>query len=142
MNTKDGAFPSTPPETLLGDPHLTVTLDRARRLVRYVRSKVPYSSLEEARLLHEQLGRTTFDDPSHSFKLLIDVRDAPPRNDEAFEAQLMQAMQTYIPRFSAFALLVKSAVGRLQAQRMARARGAKDAHVFDDESEALRYLGL
>jgi hypothetical protein len=75
-------------------------------------------------------------------KLLIDVRDAPPRNDAAFEAVITRLLEAFIKRFSAHAFLVRSAVGRLQTQRLARQRGNEHPLVFDDEEDALRHLGV
>jgi len=51
-------------------------------------------------------------------------------------------LETFVRRFSAHAFMVKSAVGRLQTQRLARTRGDTHPSVFDDERAALRYLGV
>ncbi len=55
---------------------------------------------------------------------------------------MTRALVAFLQRFGAYAFLVKSAVGRLQTQRLARMRGENRVPVFDDENEALRYLGV
>jgi hypothetical protein len=75
-----------------------------------------------------------------SLTLLLDLRDAPPRNDEDFESEATKALARFAPGFKAHAFLVKTAVGRLQATRMTRDRG-DTAQVFVTEAEALAHLG-
>jgi hypothetical protein len=128
---------------LFADAHVTVVLDEARGLVRYTRSAQPYGSLDAMSVAHEKMAATMrpfF--ATGGLKLLIDVRAAPPRNDEAFEASVTRLMATFVARFSSHAFLVKSAVGRLQTQRLARSRGEDHPPIFDDESAALRHLGV
>jgi hypothetical protein len=128
---------------LLADPHLTVTLDEETGLVRYVRSREPYATLDVARTIHEKLPYVLpAQGQRRPLKLLIDVRAAPPRNDDAFEKEILRLFATFIMRFTAHAFLVKSAAGRLQTQRMAKERGGGDAAVFDEEKAALRHLGV
>jgi hypothetical protein len=127
---------------LFADDHVTVAYDEAHGLVRYTRSGKPYASIDEMTASHDKLVAALppfF--PTSGLKLLVDVRPAPPRNDEAFEAQVTRLLVTFIQRFSAHAFLVKSAVGRLQTQRLARDRGETHPAVFDDETAALRHLG-
>ena len=127
---------------LFADDHVTVAYDEAHGLVRYTRSAKAYASIDEMTASHDKLAAALpafF--PTSGLKLLIDVRQAPPRNDEAFEAQVTRLLVTFIQRFSAHAFLVKSAVGRLQTQRLARDRGETHPAVFDDETAALRHLG-
>jgi hypothetical protein len=73
-------------------------------------------------------------------KLLIDVRQAPPRNDAAFEAKVNGVLDAFTARFARHATLVRTAVGKLQTARLAHERGAVP-HAFGDEAEALAYLG-
>jgi len=120
------------------DEWITVSFDEARRLVRYTRSSVPYGdaknldrSLGGAGALAAQIPR--------GMKLLVDLRRAPPRNDDAFEAKTSLALAEFLPRFAKHATLMSTAVGKLQAARMARARGVT-ARAFEDEAAALAYL--
>ncbi len=122
--------------TLYGDPHVTITLDDDARLVRYTRTAQPYASLDELRNVNANLREVLATLPRAKLALLIDVRDAPPRNDPAFEREIIDALTTLAERFRARATLVKSAVGRLQAQRI----GRDGSSVFFDEAEALAHL--
>jgi hypothetical protein len=125
--------------TLHADAHVTITLDDETRVVRYTRSNQPYASVDVLRALNKKL-REVFDAlPPGRLALLLDVRDAPPRNDDAFEGELVGALDAIANRFVARATLVKTAVGRLQAQRIARTRD-KTVDVFTDEAAALGHL--
>jgi hypothetical protein len=125
--------------TLHADAHVTITLDDETRVVRYTRSSQPYASVDVLRALNKKL-REVFDAlPPGRLALLLDVRDAPPRNDDAFEGELVGALDAIANRFVARATLVKTAVGRLQAQRIARTRD-KTVDVFTDEAAALGHL--
>jgi hypothetical protein len=127
---------------LFSDAHVTLALDEARGLVRYARTAEPYASIADMSAAHEKMAGALPPFLPTGLKLLIDVRAAPPRNDEAFESVVTRLLETFIKRFSAHAFLVKSAVGRLQTQRLARTRGDASPSVFDDERDALRYLGI
>jgi hypothetical protein len=123
---------------LYSDPHVTVTVDDVG-LVRYMRTTERYPSLEVVRELHEKMREAMSVLPLGKLALLVDVREAPARNDDPFETEIRRALQAIMPRFSAYAVLVKSAVGRLQAQRLAKS-GAGDLLVFTDEREAVDHL--
>jgi hypothetical protein len=126
--------------TLLADPLLTVSVEEARGLVRYQRTRLPLPSLEEMRALHERMAEALRGLPLKELKLLVDVRDAPPRNDPAFESEVTRILNSIISKFAAHAVLVRSAVGLLQVQRLERERNASGAAVFANEEAALRHL--
>jgi hypothetical protein len=123
---------------LYSDAFVTITLDEPSGLIRYVRSGTGYPSVEDARLIHARiLGALPVGAPS-TRKLLVDLRQASSRNDDAFETVMMEIMSTFLPQFGTIAYLVKTAAGRLQMRRLS---GARASMVFDDEREALRHLG-
>lgn len=126
---------------LFTDAHLTVTIDEAAGVLRYARSATPFASIDAFRATHDHLTTALPAPLPRGLKLLVDVREAPPRNDEAFEAAVLRILATFMKRFPMHAFLVKSAVGRLQTNRLARERGGDAPAIFDDEGEALRYLG-
>jgi hypothetical protein len=130
--------------TLFADAHVTVTLDPATGLVRYQRTRQPYPSLEVVRDVHTRLAAVLQSLTHGNLKLLIDTREAPARNDDGFEAEIRKALQSFVPRFTSRAVLVKSAVGKLQVQRMERSSSASAgaAAVFASETEALAHLGI
>ena len=71
--------------------------------------------------------------------LLVDLRDAPSRNDADFESSIAKWQMGLFRRFDRTAVVVRTAAGRLQLLRMASAAG-RQAAVFLDETEALRHL--
>jgi hypothetical protein len=125
--------------TLHADPWVTVTVDDAARIVRYTRSSQRHASIDSMRECHQKIRAAFATLPSGTLSLLIDVREAPPRNDEAFEAEVLEALRTLAERFPTRATLVKTAVGKLQTQRLARTRD-DSVQVFSDEAQALEYL--
>ena len=128
------------PRSLYSDAHVTVTIDDDERIVKYVRSNQPYPSLDVLRDLHQKMNQALTSLPAGRRGLLLDVRQAPARNDDPFEAEITRALQAVLPQFASHAVLVKSAVGRLQAQRMAKTRGEGELSVFGDETEAIEHL--
>ena len=128
-------------EVLYGDEWITVSWDAGVGLVRYTRSSAAYPDVETAvRSFDAMRGAVRRVSPGGSAKLLIDTRRAPPRNDPAFEAQVQRATAEFATRFVRVATLMATAVGKLQAVRLAHERGAEKPHVFDDEQAALAYL--
>ena len=121
------------------DAHVSVTVDDTG-LVRFVRTPEPYASLERLREVHEKIEDAMSTLPGGKLALLVDVREAKARNDDPFESEVMRALQAIVSRFTVHAVLVKSAVGRLQAQRLAKTRGHSGPSVFSDEAEAIAYL--
>jgi hypothetical protein len=128
-------------ETLYGDEWITVTFDAGTGLVRYTRSDVPYPDVQAVERSFAALRAAGRKVPLGT-KLLIDTRRAPPRNDPAFEAYVQRATAEFVTRFSRVATLMRTAVGKLQVARLAHERGAEKPHVFDDEHQALLYLGI
>jgi hypothetical protein len=124
------------------DRYVTLTIDDARGLVRYTRTREPFPTLDAMRTSNQAVAGASawIGRPTHT--LLIDVRDAPPRNDDAFEQEVGRSLEAFVPGYKAYAMLVKTAVGRLQVSRMTRAPGAKGAPVFTSEAEALAHLGV
>lgn len=127
---------------LYSDEYVTVTLDSRIGLVRYSRSPTPYPSLDVMREHSEKTSAAFRSVSTGNLGLLVDIRAAPPRNDDAFEAEVTRALSGLVSRFRAHAFLVKSAVGKLQARRLATSRGDTPDSVFSDEAEALSHLGV
>lgn len=107
-------------------------------VVRLTRTAVPLSAegaREEIAAVDKLLAQH---DRAHS-ALLVDVREAPMRNDPAFEAQALTLRPASVLRFTHAAILVRTAVGRLQINRL-NERDHLDTPVFMDEAEALAHL--
>ncbi|HEY1690940.1 MAG TPA: hypothetical protein VGG39_02190 [Polyangiaceae bacterium] len=124
---------------LYEDQWVTMTFTAAQGLVRYRRSAVPYGSMADLEGSYAKVQEVV-ERMAPGLKLLIDVRQAPPRNDAAFEAKVNGVLDAFTARFARHATLVRTAVGKLQTARLAHERGAVP-HAFGDEAEALAYLG-
>jgi hypothetical protein len=107
-------------------------------LLRVVRSSEPFESVEHVRaefgaimaaLDHLDLG---------SLRVLTDLREAPLRNDPEFE-KAAKDFRELSKRAKKWAVLVRTAIGALQLNRLARGENRQD-HVFDDEAEARAFL--
>jgi hypothetical protein len=127
-------------KVLYKDEWVTLSFDAATRLMRYTRSDVPYATLADMDRSHAALGAAV-PHIAPGTKLLIDVRLAHPRNDAEFEAKTNSALTGFLKPFAKHATLLRTAVGKLQTARLARARGTT-SHAFDDEAKALAYLEI
>jgi hypothetical protein len=124
---------------LLSTPHLTVATAPDTRLVRYVRTSVPYVSVFEFELLHERVAALFDQLGRRQHVLLVDTREAVMNNDPAFEKASNRARPSLVRDFRRIAVLVKTAVGALQVGRHIR-EGGIDSTVFNDEKAALAFL--
>jgi len=127
-------------KVLLTDAYVTVSIDNIAGYVRYVRSREAYPSLDVVRDVHQRVGMVLSLLPRSALGLLIDMREAPSRNDDAFEVEIVRIIENMHSYFRVHAALVKSAVGKLQVQRIAKSAGRTDPSVFSTEPEALAYL--
>lgn len=119
-------------------PWFVVDHNPADRVYRVARSNKPFADLAEVERGYGGFELVLTTVPPGS-RLLFDSRDAVPRNDAEFEAALIPIRDRAFARFAKVAILVKTAVGRLQVQRMNQ--GLPDTvAVFDDEDRAFDFL--
>jgi hypothetical protein len=113
----------------------------AKGLVRIVRSNTPFvseKSVEQA-CAPIQLLLDGLDRPSVS--LLIDSRNGPFRNDPEYERWFRPHRIRMVSGLRRVAILMRSAVGKLHAERMTRTdRTTHHVQVFTDADAALAYL--
>lgn len=119
-------FVSASVEELRGVARVTRSAERAPSV------DVIVGAFDQAILALQGLDRARFG-------LLIDLRDAPGRNDAEFERTMASRRSELMRAFRAVAILVKTAVGELQVARIAR-EDASDAKVFSDDAKALDWL--
>lgn len=133
---------SAAPALLLDTEYIVVTLEHDGRIVRYRRTPVRFPDLATAQRIYSRVLTTYGQIGRAGRTLLIDSRDAVGRNDPEFEALLTQFRNQAIPGFVGHAVLMRTAVGLLQAQRIDRTlRSDRPAHlVTDNEEEATRFL--
>jgi hypothetical protein len=123
---------------LLVTRHHAIDTDQARMLVRITRLSAPFESIEEIDLEAARLG-SVLDRLHGEWRILIDLRAVPLRNDPAFESAVPRLRRRIFTGAARAALLVRTAVGALQVTRHIREDHAT-AEVFDDEARALAYL--
>jgi hypothetical protein len=119
-----------------GNAYFRIVSEPARGLVRIVRTgeAMPKDPGAVQRVF------TELAEPLRKFAgqcALIDLRAGPPgRNDDEFERATRSIQPELARTFSRVAVLVRSAVGKLQVKRISRGT----SEVFLDEQEALRFL--
>ena len=127
------------PRTLYAGPYAEIVADDATRIVTFRRTSVPLPSREPIDPFFVQLEDVMKLDDRSRWRLLIDVREAPSRNDPQYEEAFKRHRPRIFGGFERRAVLVKSAVGLLQVNRLARAAGI-DERTFGDETEARAFL--
>ena len=120
--------------------HTIFTLDEARGLVWMERTREPLPSAEVLRAQIAEITAILDRLDLSRLGLIVDSRAPVGRNDPAFEAMMQEFTVTMTSRFPRIAVLIRSAVGRLQAQRLARQDPTwRPLLVTDDLDEAIRH---
>lgn len=130
------------PAVLLRTEYIVITQEFAGKIIRYRRTAVQFPDLDVAQRIYDQV-LAVYDRVGRRGRcLLVDSRDAIGRNDAAFESLLISFRNRAIPGFVAHAVLMRTAVGVLQAQRIdRRLRGERPSFlVADNEEEAIDFL--
>ena len=123
---------------LLRTRHLVLSEAPAARLLHVKRTSEPFSSLDEMKAAFTQLNRLLDERGRGRMSLLVDTRDAPPRNDPAFEAAFGPLRAQMLGGFRRVAVLVATPIGKLQVERHAR-EDRLALRAFSDEAEARTY---
>ncbi|WP_437585436.1 hypothetical protein [Sorangium sp. So ce1000] len=127
-------------EVLLQNDHLTVTLDQEMSIVRSTRSELPYPSPDEFIRVHSEALQAYESLDRGSLGHLIDLRRAPMNNDPAFEAATMRTRSMLVSEFACVAIVVRTAVGALQVNRLLREENNDHVVVFQDDDVAVGYV--
>lgn len=123
---------------LFVNPWMIVTLEHADRIVRIKRTSEPFT--DEALAALTPVAASVLPSAMRQRRgLLFDTRLAPLMGDDVMERKLGAASAVLVGGFARSAVLVRTAVGKLQATRFSRAND-RTTHIFDDEAAALRYL--
>lgn len=120
-------------------PYFLLTVDDEKRLLRRARTDLAFPALAEAETSYDAMLLSIEHIPRDRFALLADMRLAPARNDDAFEALVARYYARLYSGFRRAAALVKTQVGRLQLGRMSEASGIR-VPAFVDEAAAMTYL--
>jgi len=128
-------------ETLWTSVEATLTMDRAEGVVRFVRTTQSLTELPVLRARILEMLHVLDRLPRAQLGLLLDTRQAIGRSDDDFEAVMNELRPRLVGGFRRISVLVKTAVGRLQVQRMARTDRIGDRlMVTSDEAEALAWI--
>jgi hypothetical protein len=129
-------------EPLLENRFVSVRRSLSRGgLVRVVRSSVALETLEQVDEAWGGTSRALMPLERAKHVLLLDMRNAPGRNDDAFERRVARYRAATVQGFARVAVLVRSLPGQLQVQRHAREDGLESVHIFASEQAALDWLG-
>lgn len=127
--------------TLCDTEHYLLRLDRQCRLLIATRKPRPFESLAEIKPCFERIQRELAGVPRARYKLLVDVRQGPSRNDAAFEAELARYRGLLLFGFAKNAALRRTMAGQLQIQRYAQ-KDSRDVLITSSPREAFAYLGV
>lgn len=124
--------------TLHHDRWFRVDLEPRDGLYRIARTTEGFADLATCEAAHRAVESAVAEVPAGA-KLMLDVRDAPPRNDPQFERIVGESRDRMFARFARVAILVRTAAGLLHVKRLNQHAGAH-VRVFDDEDRAFEWL--
>lgn len=122
---------------LLATLYGTLTWDANHSIGRFVRTSVAYASAGD--IAREGILVECALEKAGKIRLLVDLRAASPRNDPAFEADIVKFRRKLCGGGQKVAILVCTAMGALQVKRHMREDGFA-VEVFTQEAAALAYL--
>jgi hypothetical protein len=125
--------------TLVDSAYFVLTVDEPLGVARLERTAAAFPDGEALRIAALEVEQATAK-LRRGMGLFIDARDAPARNDAEFEQQFMRARRPILACFTRVAVLVRSAVGKLQVARYGREDGVQSQLVFEDDAEAMEFL--
>lgn len=125
-------------QVLHEDDFFRVEHNAPERIFRLARTAKALGDLAEVERAYATVDRVLSGVPTESM-LFLDIREAPPRNDSAFEGVVKQVRDRIFARFKRVAILTKTAAGKLQVTRMNQGLPATVA-AFDDEDQAFEHL--
>ncbi|MDP3275511.1 MAG: hypothetical protein Q8Q09_09975 [Deltaproteobacteria bacterium] len=129
-----------PSRTLYLDAYASLTHATDDELIVYVRNDTPFASVEAAgsSILESARALTRFK-RFEQRRCLVDLRNGPLRSDPAFEKIMSEVQPQFFAAIARGAVLVRTAVGKLQMTRIANVQKLTYA-VFDDELKARQWL--
>jgi hypothetical protein len=125
-------------ELLVTDGAIVTREDGFVRLRR--RAAPPISDVTEIEAFAAQFGRAVPLRERAKLGLLMDVRDGPLGTDDEIARRMEPALRQVRQGFARLAVLVGTAVGKLQANRRTREVSGNASRVFDSEGAAIAYV--
>jgi hypothetical protein len=125
--------PQTRIEVLVSTPFWLMERDRDRNIVMLRRSADPIDSLTELRSQNRTLV-DLMNQTKDANGIVVDMRQAPSRNDPAFEDAMRHLRSCIYTTYPRVAVLLVSAVGVLQVNRIGRNEGAETLATLSEEA--------
>jgi hypothetical protein len=125
---------------LLDNEFVSVRRAAGSRIIRVTRTSTPIAALPEVEQAWGSVNRALLKLNRSEHALLIDMRSARGRNDDAFERAVAPHRAATVLGFGRVAVLVRSLHGQLQVKRHVREDSLGAVCVFDSEALALQWL--
>ena len=123
-----------------GNEYWSISVDRSLQIVCARRSSKAVADLSQMDSMAAGLD-PLYRLPGHRWSLLVDLREAPMRNDSGFEERMKPHQDRMLSTFRKTAVIVRTAVGRLQVLRTGGDEQSRVRRgVFLGESDAIAYL--
>lgn len=126
-------------KTLFKDEFNQVVVDEDHRVVRLTRTAVHYPDIKAVDTSLSSSHAAMHKAARRDLGALVDLRQGPMRNDPEFEAVTAKYRFKFAEGYGRSAVLVRTAVGKLQLSRLGR-EAHREIPIFDDEDAALRFL--
>ncbi|WP_437590437.1 hypothetical protein [Sorangium sp. So ce1000] len=123
------------------DAFMAVHHDPAQHLVFIKRYSLNYPSVAEIEQSFQRIDRALGAISRLRTLLLVDAREAPLRNDDAFEGAFVHCHTRLTQGFKKTAVILKSATGVLQLGRLSKGY-TKPMGIFTRPEDALHHLGV
>lgn len=117
---------------------MRITFEEGGRIVRICRTSQRFTH-DAVRELTPVIERVLPANRRRSLGLLLDSRAAPLQGDDEAERTIAESTRLLLQGFARRAVLVATAVGKLQVGRFVRENGTETA-IFDSEREAIAHL--
>ena len=121
------------------DAHYSVVWEPGARRFRVERTMEPFGGYGQMQVSMDRVAAAVSAEDRSRRVMLLDYRDGPFRNDDTFEQAFGPFLRDMATGFFRVALLVTSAMGKLQAQRYVREHDIP-LQVFVNEALARTYL--
>jgi hypothetical protein len=121
--------------------HYVLSLDSVCTLCVAQRTTAAFERPEDIQVAFEAIERTLAKVQRSGYRLLVDTRLGPSRNDPSFEVIAATHRGKLLLGFARNAALAVTAAGRLQIQRYAKVDG-RVVFATDEPRAAFEYLGV
>lgn len=124
---------------VLRSRYFTVSVSGTEKLAQIERSDAVFASIDDVRRAWREVDAALQKTVRRGRSLLVDLRQAPARNDPEFENAVRAILPDVRRGYRRIGVLVRSAAGGLQVSRLARADGAVE-FISSNEAELMAYL--